>query len=327
MLLYTNFKIQGKKESMFNVNYKLMISTIVCVPVLSSSAIATTFSLSDVFNGISNAVSSPTSSEPPVLVKDMQNGPVLSSKPYLRGLASINYSSIPIRQNFNKDLEEHVSNHAATLLDYYQRYAQESRGLRVLLKDATGKIHLVRYKEDTKKVYSNPYSNNISVFDLSKLNDFGRSEYLSFYNYEIKTHIKIPEQYIKNGKVIFEDVRGPAIVYSRQGGPGRAYNSFAQICFQKIDGKFMTESKMTIPVSKENTIDYSISCYFGGYPTVPSLGIGEGNKDSLKDISEAQSVLPSFWNVYTIPGPLDKKEPEKYKITSKDIFLYEKEVQ
>lgn len=312
-----------------NINFKFT-----CLFILSTSATindlsAATFSLGDVFNGLTNIVSqnSDKTSEPQTLVKDSKDGPILSSKPYLRGLASIDYSRISTRQDSNKYgglYESAARSHAAPMINHYITHAQESKGLRVLLNDATKKIHLERDKEETKKVYSNPYSNNVSVFDLSKLNDFGRSEYQSFYNYEIKTHIKLPEQYIKNGKVVFEDLRGPAIVYSRGAD---SYNSFSQVCFQKIDGKFMPDKKMTITVSKENTVDYSISCYFGGYPTVPELGIGQGRKDSLKDISEAQSVLPLYWNVYAIPSPLDKGEPEKYKITSKDIFLYEKEVQ
>lgn len=310
---------------------KLSLATYLLIGLVNTSASAVTFTLGDVFNGISKAVSSVTAPSDTVasapsglLVKDIKDLPQLTNKPFIRGVALLNYAELERELNSENNrrmggiwpdgrylIGELVKNYGS-----YQRVAQAFQD------DVAGKKKFNRSVE--LKGASNPYANDNNAFELSKLNDATRKNSMSIYTYTLKTHFKIPDQYVTNGKFVFES-DNPGVKNYLRGhvamDPG-SDQGFAQICYERINNDFLHDQKSVYSVKKGNIIDYSITCYFGG-----DDGTNRSRTDNtIQPIKETNSILPKTWTIHKIKDPLSKSDGASYTLTNKDMFSFENEV-
>lgn len=304
---------------------KLHLATLLSLSIAASSAMAVTYTLGDVFNGISKVVSSATapsdgasslvSSSAPsgVLVKDLPDLPKLSDKPYMRGLAKLNYGDILFTGNI-RDKNNGILGNEARDAKWLLRYrvaepGSEKSNVKFQQDALKGKIF---DRINTLSVFSNPYASQSEAFDLSKLDDATRNDTNTLYAYNLNSHIKVPDEFVnKNGKFVFESEIGPIMKYRKDGS---YHTVISQVCYQMINGAFLLDKKATYSVKKGNIIDYSLSCYFNGA------------KDAIQTMNMSSGLLPNSWTVYSIPDPLAKDAGKSYTITNRDMFLYENEV-
>lgn len=298
--------------------------------LVASSTMATTYTLGDVFSGISKAVSSVTSdgssssgsslAPAGVLVKDLPDLPKLADKPFLRGLSRIDYAELN-RNNITSPQNNKLMSFAATdgtvcLRDIYDPSVKTVSAILNFQNDAVNGKTFVRTNPIT--VFSNPYANDRKAFDLSPLNEITRIDAQSIYTYTLKTHFKIPNEFVKNGKFIFES-ESPGVMNYRKDIQGTNMRS-QQMCYEIINGKILDDKKATYTVKKGNIVDYQTTCYFSGTN-------GKYDKENLiKSINPFNEIIPSSWKAYSIPDPLAKDAGKSYTITNRDMFLYENEV-
>lgn len=309
---------------------KLHLATFLSIGLITTSASAVTYTIGDVFNGISKVVSSATassdgssssvSSSAPagVLVKDLPDLPKLSDKPFLRGLSKIDYAELN-RNNVTSQKNAKLMRYAATDGWGCIRAMNRHRDVDVIMnfqKDALDSKTFVR--SNPLSGFSNPYANDKKAFDLSSLNEATRIDYQSIYTYTLKTHFKIPDEFVKNGKFVFESETSGVMHYSTD-IKGTMMAS-EQVCYEFINGQILADKKSTYTVKKGNMIDYQTTCYFGGTN-------GKNDKmNMIKSIDRFNEVIPSAWKVYAVPDPLAKDAGKSYTITNRDMFLYENEV-
>jgi hypothetical protein len=275
-------------------------------------------------NGTPNGHSSTTASAPAgVLVKDLTGLPKLSDKPFVRGLAKLDYGEIERPFGGNTKNNSRLGMGGADGTDYIRKF---------LIPGTYNAVSMV-FQEDARKkkmldrsgvlnTISNPYANQNTAFDLSKLDEVTRNSKQSIYTYTLHTHFKIPDEYVKNGKFVFESQYGP-IQYSYQN-----YSALipmatvtSQQCYQMINNEFLSDKKGTYSVKQGNIVDYTLTCYFAGQvePTTTS-------QFTIKSIKEFNNVLPKSWKVSAVPDTLAKDEGKSYVLSNRDMFLYEKEV-
>ena len=301
----------------------------------ASSAMAVTYSLGDVFNGISKAVSSATapsdgasssvSSSAPsgVLVKDLPDLPKLADKPFIRGLAKLDYGEIERYVDTSPKNSSRLGLTGASGTDYIRQFLIPGNYTAVSLviqADATKKKMLDR--SGVLSTISNPYANQNIAFDLSKLDDVTRNSEKSIYTYALNTHFKIPDEYVKNGKFVFESQYGPvSSSYQNYSERIPMATVTSQQCYHMINNQFLSDKKGTYSVKPGNIVDYTLTCYFAGQvePTTTS-------QFTIKSINEFSNVLPKSWKVSAVPDALAKNEGKSYVLTNRDMFLYEKEV-
>lgn len=296
----------------------------------ASSAMAVTYTLGDVFNGISKVVSSATassdgssssvSSSAPagVLVKDLPDLPKLADKPFLRGLSKIDYAELG-RENRSKNDE--LMTYSATdgsgcLRAMFNTGTKNNNVIRNFQNDAVNGKTFVRNSPITG--FSNPYANDKKAFDLSSLNEATRTDHGTIYTFRLKTHFKIPNEFVKNGKFVFE-AETPGVMTYSQKIPGTRMNS-EMVCYEMIDGKILDDKKSTYSVKKGNIVDFQTTCYFGG------TNEKDGKQSMISSINSFNEALSSSWKVYSVPDPLAKDAGKSYTITNRDMFLYENEV-
>jgi hypothetical protein len=287
---------------------------------------ATTYTIGDVFSGISKVVSkvtgpsegsssSASSSAPSgVLVKDLTDLPKLVDKPYMRGLAKLDYGDILFTGNTrekNSGLLGHETSDAEWLLRFQIAEAGNNKINLKFQQDAIkGKVF---DRINTLSVFSNPYASQSEAFELSKLDDATRNNTHTLYTYTLNSHIKVPDEFVnKNGKFVFESEVGPVRKYRKVDRSNHPIIS--QVCYQTLNGALLLDKKATYSVKKGNIIDYSLSCYFNGAP------------DAIQTMKISSELLPNSWTVYSVPDPLAKDAGKSYTITNRDMFLYENEV-
>lgn len=308
---------------------KFQIAALLSVSAIASSAMATTYTLGDVFSGISKVVSKATapsgnaaeetvSIPSGVLVKDLPDLQKLSDKAFLRGLAKIEYGEIIPGDGKNRRTIGFDAGSApyalGVIIQDYQEGRNSARST-TFQKDAlTGKVY---DRSSTLTAVSNPYANQTEAFDLSKLNESTRNNMSAIYTYTLKTHIKIPNEFVnKSGKFVFETHHSPVMLYNGYllTNPKKKDNN--SICYQMINGAFLSDAKASYSVKKGNIVDYSLACYIAGN-TKPN---------TIQDIKQSSDLLPRSWTVYSVPDPLAKDAGQSYTITNRDMFLYENEV-
>lgn len=306
---------------------KLHLAALLSLSLAASSAMAVTYTLGDVFNGISKVVSSATassdgssssvgSSAPAgVLVKDLPDLPKLAEKPFLRGLSKIDYAELD-RHNTsqqNNRLMSYAATNGSGCLRAIQRPGGDEKALRNFQDDAVNGKIFVRTNPITG--FSNPYANDKKAFDLSSLNEATRIDQGNIYVYTLKTHFKIPDEFVKNGKFVFESETTGVMTYSAK----KSNQDYSEmVCYEMINGKILDDKKSTYSVKKGNIVDYQTTCYFGG--TIRK------NDNMIKSINPFNEALPSSWKAYKVPDPLAKDAGKSYTITNRDMFLYENEV-
>ena len=309
---------------------KLHFAALLSVSIVGSSAMATTYTLGDVFSGISKVVSKATgpsegsssfaSSSAPsgVLVKDLPDLPKLAEKPYMRGLSKLDYGEIVPGEGKNRRTIGFDAGSApyalGVIIQDYQEGRNSDRSI-TFQKDALkGKVY---DRSSALSVISNPYASQAEAFDLSKLNESTRNNMSTIYTYTLKTHIKIPDEFVnKSGKFVFETHHSPVMVYNGYllTNPKKKDNNF--LCYQMINGNFLSGAKANYSVKKGNIVDYSLACYFAG----------NTNPNTIQDIKQSSDFLPRSWTVYSVSDPLAKDAGKSYTITNRDMFLYENEV-
>jgi hypothetical protein len=304
---------------------KFQIAALLSVSAITSSAMASTHTLGDVFNGISKVVSKTTapsgnateetvSAPSGMLVKDLPDLPKLADKPYIRGLAKLDYGDILFTGNTrdkNSGLLGHETSDAEWLLRFQIAEAGNNKINLKFQQDAIkGKVF---DRINTLSVFSNPYANQSEAFDLSKLDDVTRNNTHTLYAYTLNSHIKVPDEFVnKNGKIVFESEIGSIRKYRKVDRSNHPIIS--QVCYQTLNGALLLDKKATYSVKKGNIIDYSLSCYFNGAP------------DAVQTMKMSNELLPKSWTVYSVPDPLAKDAGQSYTVTNRDMFLYENEV-
>lgn len=313
---------------------KLSLSTFISIGLITTSASAVTYTIGDVFSGISKAVSSVTapsdgssssvssSASAGVLVKDLPDLPKLADKPFLRGLSKIDYAEIQ-RPKGSKNCYRISSLNCSgrcIIGQLAKNYQNRSEALE-FQDDAANKKPFER--SNKLSTFSNPYANQSSAFDLSKLDEVTRNDDYHVYTYTINTHFKIPDEFIKNGKFVFE-AQTPAVQTYNRGNVALITGSnsgFNQLCYHKINNNFLTDKKATYLVKKGNIVDYSLTCYFSG-----DSGSKKILPSTIQSIRESNEILPKSWTAYSVPDPLAKEAGKSYTLTNRDMFLYEYEV-
>ncbi|MDP3465220.1 MAG: hypothetical protein Q8R86_05555 [Sulfuricurvum sp.] len=311
---------------------KRHLAALLSLSLAASSAMAVTYTLGDVFNGISKVVSSATassdgssssvSSSAPagVLVKDLPDLPKLAENPFLRGLSKIDYAELDRNDGWqtqnNRLMTYAATNGSGCLRAMFDPGTKNNNVIRNFQNDAVNGKTFVRTNPITG--FSNPYANDKKAFDLSSLNEATRADHGNIYTFRLKTHFKIPNEFVKNGKFVFE-AETPGVMTYSQKIPGTRMNS-EMVCYEMINGKILDDKKSTYSVKKGNIVDFQTTCYFGG------TNEKDGKQSMISSINSFNEALPSSWTVYAVPDPLAKDSGKSYKLTNRDMFLYENEV-
>ncbi len=261
------------------------------------------FSLGDIANSVTNAVT-PTPKEDNSYVKDMQDGPILSDKPYIRGLSKVSFSEIHRLQEGDEKNDNLIGLRATDGRNALYIAMQNDRTRKPFVQDA---IHdNVFDKTNIHTVYSNPKVSSYVNYDLEQL-----SKYLkvinedSIYRFQLDTHVKIPDDMIKDGTVMFEAKSLP-LTYSL------APNGEAKACFQMVNNKFVEGNEYLVKVKEGNTIDLSMTCYFAS--------------DETFQLYQLRYDTPNIWTVKSSMDPITGEFEKTYKLTKFDMFLYKDDV-
>lgn len=270
-----------------------------------------------------NNVEANTSGAAEVLVKDIPDLPKLSDKPYLRGASKINYGEMLFGGNVNTNkntraigFEDGSGSHILeTIIGDYKGTGFTNRA-NAFQKDAqTRKIFT---QNNTLSVISNPSAGQAEAFNLSNIDDIARNNLLTVYTFDLKSHIKIPNEFVnKNGKFLFASNDGPIMLYyGNSAGSGGKRKDKNAICYQMINGDLLSGDKGTYSVKKGNIVDYTLACYFAG----------NVKPNTMQDIRQVKDMIPKSWEVYSVPDTSAKDIGKKYTVTNRDMFLYENEV-
>lgn len=295
------------------------ISTLLVLAVVSTTVSAKELTLGDVVGGIGSILgglsNSATSNTPSgVLVKDLPDLPILADKPFVRGAAKIDYAEL--QRPYSSDNNKRMGSRAlggrgsmGLMIKDYDRHVLEYQA------DASGQKKFVRSSKLSG--FSNPYANDSNAFELSKLNEATRNNGMSIYTYTLKTHFKVPDEFVTQGKVVFE-ADNPGVQTYVRGHVSSADkgSGFVQMCFHRINNEFLKGQKATYSVKKGNIIDYDLTCYFAG-----DDGSNKFLPNTIQSIQESNEALSKSWTVYN-----SKDAGKSYILTNKDMFLYENEV-
>lgn len=293
--------------------------------VVSTIVSAKEYTIGEVVSGVGGffggLTGSGTSNVPSgILVKDLPDLPKLTDKPFLRGLAKFDYSEIDRHGPSSKKNMDMIGWAAADgigclrlLQNGYNTHPKVAINFQNDAKNGKTFIHT-----NPVSGFSNPYANDKKAFDLSSLNEVTRVNHQTIYTYTLKTHFKIPDEFVKNGKFVFES-ETTGIRYYTQDIKGTMMKS-QQMCYEMINGQILNDKKATYTAQKGNIVDYQTTCYFGGTN-------GKNDKTNMiQSITPFNEVIPSSWKVYSVSDPLAKDAGKSYALTNRDMFLYENEV-
>lgn len=243
------------------------------------------------------------------LVKDINSTNVLSKKDYIRGMAKLKYAHIPRNIEQNENIITLRASGGARMLKGILTNSGRSARLQKDSSSATKSIFKLS-SEDT--VYSDAFKNSPAYFNLSSIDKYETNED-DMYKIDITTHIKVPDNLVKKGKVYFSG-DSPVKYYSLVENKNvLTTEDVATICYTRVNEEFTSKGKTNhIKVKKGNILDFRSTCYFAG-DLKGRVGFGR----------LAETIQPNWY----VQSSSSSKSTDKYKLTSMDMFLYKSETE